>query len=225
MFRRCVMALGVVSLLVLVTAGQANAAVVVTFYNDQASFMAAISPQAALNFEGITTDTGNYDFGTSYHTGSVTFTAGKYNHMLVVGKNSQTLGKPFDSALLTPWSEPSSILATFDASSNVTAVGGYFESLIASSLGTFSLTGATGLLDQRGATLGWARQGQPKKFYGYTVAGDTILSLSVGTGVDAPAFDNFTYGYSVPEPSSLILLGIAAASLSAYAWRRRRQAA
>ena len=86
-----------------------NPPIVVTFYTDRASFLAAISPYATHDFEGITSDTGIQNFGTSYHTGSVTFTSpisltqsNLPRELSVKGKNAQALGKPFDSAILPP---------------------------------------------------------------------------------------------------------------------------
>jgi hypothetical protein len=91
-------------------AGRACAGpIVVTFYNDEAKFLAAIGSPTLVNFEGIVSDTGSKDFGPSLQVGSVTFTSPNQpfpNHVLVVGKNSQTLGAPFDSAILTPNTDP-----------------------------------------------------------------------------------------------------------------------
>jgi hypothetical protein len=227
MFSRFSMAMSVLtmsSLMVLETTESAGAAAVVTFYNSQSSFLAAISPQLTLDFEGIVPDNSSYDFGVSYHVENVTFTSGT-NHMIVVGKKSQTLGEPFDSALLIPWSEPSGIIAAFDVGSNITAVGCYFESLMAGSNGQLSLIGSTGLLDQRIVYAADAGQGVPKTFYGYTVTGDTISSLTAVLWTDGPAFDNFTYGTLVPEPSTLVLLGIGAIGLLVQSCRKRKQQA
>jgi hypothetical protein len=196
------------------TTGSASTTPVVTFYTDKASFLAAISSPTVHNFEGIVADGSNVSFGASYHTGSVTFTSPintnpvSYRNMLVVGKNSQTLGAPFDSAILIPNSEPSSMVATFDGGSNVTAVGGYFLNLFGNSQtsGGIRLIGSSGLLDLRSAPLGIATSGKTKTFFGYTVFGDTISSLTLNTGSNAPVFDDFTYGNAVPEPSSCILL-------------------
>jgi hypothetical protein len=183
-------------------------------------FLGRNLPQAVLNFEGIATDTGFRDFGTSYHTGNVTFTSPSspfFRDVLVVGKNSQTLGAPFDSAILIPLSEPSSLVATFDPGSNVTAVGGFFLNTFGDfqAPGTFQLTGSTGVVDLRSVTMGIATSGKPKTFFGYTVTGDTISSLSVSTGVDGPAFDDFTYGTTaatpIPEPRSCLLVTLGAA--------------
>jgi hypothetical protein len=191
-------------------ARRVGATPIVKFYTTQASFLAAIGNSTVLNFEGIVADNSNHDFGTSYHTGAVTFTS-PFHHVLVVGKNSQTLGAPFDSAILIPDTDPGSMLATFDSGSNLTAVGGFFLNLFGDfqDQGTLTLTSSTGVLDQRSMPLGIATSGKPKTFFGYTVAGATISTLTVDTPHGDAAFDNFTYGTAVPEPASvaLILIG------------------
>jgi hypothetical protein len=196
----------------------ANAAPVVTFYTDEASFLAAIFNPTVLNFEGIALDAETHDFGPSYHTGAVTFTS-PGNHMLVVGKQSFTLGAPFDSALLIPESEPSTLIATFDPGSNVTAIGGFFSNLFTrQELAGLTLTGSSGVLDQRWLPLGIATKGAPKTFLGYTVVGDAVTGLSVESDRNSPAFDDFTYGTALPEPASVSLLLIGGIGLLA---RRR----
>ena len=124
-----------ICLMTSLTTGWANASPIVTFFNNQASFLAAVSGPTVLDFEGITSDTSSHDFGPSYHTGAVTFTSGpssSFPHydIVVEGKDSQSLGVPYDSALLAPNVDPGSILATFDPGSNVTAVGGFFLELL-----------------------------------------------------------------------------------------------
>jgi len=211
------MGIGMMLAEILLSTG-AGATPIVTFYNDRTTFLAAISGSTVHNFEGIVSDTGVQDFGTYYHTGQVTFTSPSPpfgNHVFVAGKNSETLGAPFDSAILIPDSEPSSIIATFDPDSHVTAVGGYFLNLFGNnqSSGGFKLTGASGLLDQRSVPLGIATTGKPKTFLGYTVVGDTISSLSLNSGTNAPVFDDFTYGTAIPEPRCLIWIFILGSTL------------
>jgi hypothetical protein len=195
---------------VFLAADQAGATPIVKFYNNESSFLAAITNSTVLSFEGIVADNSNHDFGSSYHTGAVTFTS-PFHHVLVVGKNSQTLGAPFDSALLIPDTDPGSMLATFDSGSNLTAVGGFFLNLEGDfqNQGTLTLTGSTGVLDVRSVPLGIATSGKPKTFLGYTVTGATISSLSVNIPFTVVAFDDFTYGTAVPEPASvsLVILG------------------
>lgn len=207
-------------------AGLAKAGPIVTFYDDEAKFLAALSHPTVLDFEGIVPDDGLKDFGPSYHAGSVTFTSPAQpfpNDMLVVGKDSQTLGAPFDSAVLISSTDPAEIVATFDPGSNVTAVGGFFLSTFGTFQvdGTLTLVGSTGLLDQRSELLGIASIGEPKTFFGYTVSGDTISSLSVNTYVGTTAFQNFVYAAAVPEPSSLALICIAVGSMMAVVRVRR----
>jgi hypothetical protein len=196
------------------TAEPANAAPVVTFYNNQAVFLEAISKPTVLDFEGIAADNSSVYFGKSYHTGEVTF-SGYGNDMYVVGKNSQTLGAPFDSALLIPSVDPGSILATFDPNSNVTAVGGFFLNLFGNTqeTGVLQLTGLTGALETLSMPLGIATSGKSKTFFAYSVAGDTISSLSVSSSTDTAAFDDFTYASSVPEPASAFVIFVGSIGL------------
>ena len=83
--------------------------------------------------------------------------------------------------------------------------------------GTLRLTGTSGILDERYIQLGIATAGKPKTFFGYTVTGDTIVSFSEDVSTSAAAFDNFTYGSVVPEPSfyttSMCVLGLGLAIL------------
>jgi len=66
-------------------------------------------------------------------------------------------------------------------------------------------------------------------YFGFT-SPDGIVSVTIA---DYPGdnrmtnvwFDNVSRSVIVPEPSALVLFAIGAASLFAYAWRRRRQAA
>jgi hypothetical protein len=194
------------------TTSLAGAAPAVTFYSDQASFLAAISPAATLDFEGIASDTGVKDLGFSYHTGSVKFSSSSVSaaDVIVAGKQANALGAPYDSAILTSNSEPSKILATFDNGSGFTAVGGYLLSAFGMQgigvSGNLTLSGPGGVLDSRSVSLGQATLGRTKTFYGYTVTGGTISSLLVDTPSSAPALDEFTYGTTVPEPTSLSLI-------------------
>jgi hypothetical protein len=61
-------------------------------------------------------------------------------------------------------------------------------------------------------------------WYGYSGA---MVASCVDTG-HSPAVGSNIFGFrvaseSVPEPSTLVLLGIGAVSLLAYAWRKRRR--
>lgn len=51
------------------------------------------------------------------------------------------------------------------------------------------------------------------------ITGHTTGNLS---GVNAGGYDAFLVKYAVPEPSTLVLLGVGAISLLVYAWRRRK---
>ena len=181
----------------------AAAVPVVTFYNNQASFMAAIPAPTVLDFEGIVADGQVLDCGSSYHAGKVTISGsvfGSPRSVDIVGKSADALGRPFDSAFLNVSVTGSTMLITSDPGTNTTAIGGYFLNQFGpnQSNGTFKLTGSTGLLDQRSLLMGIASSGSPKTFFGFVVTGDTITSLSIEA--NAPTVDNLTY---VPEPTSL----------------------
>ena len=198
---------------------RADAVGVVTFYNDQASFLAAMQAKATLDFEGLATDTGHFQLGTSYHTGAVTFsTSDSHINLSIAGRNSGTAGAPFDSALLYPVAEPVGMNSMFDPGSNITAVGGYLMILASSAFnGRITLYGSSGVLDTRIVSFGSATAGHPHTFYGYTVVGDTISNMKTEFLPGGQAYDNFTYG-TVPAPATaslLIFSGLAAA-------RRRR---
>ena len=82
-----------------------------------------------------------------------------------------------------------------------------------------TLTGSTGVLDSRYMPLGIATSGRPKTFVGYTVAGDTISSVSIRIGTDTPAIDDFTYGTAaVPLPRTALAGSVLIAAV--FLWRR-----
>jgi hypothetical protein len=213
--------------LLLLMAGRTRAASV-TFYTDEVSFLAAISNPTVHDFEGIVAPELNSFLGPAYHTGAVTFTSPGIvspNRVVIVGKDSPTLGVPFDSALLIPDTFPSPMHATFDPGSDVTAVGGYFLNLFGDPIpGTLTLTGSSGQLDSRGVTLGVATSGSLKTFFGYVVTGDTISKLVVNPSEHTVAFDNFTYA-AVPEPAGIAMLGIPMAGLLVRRRKSRRAVA
>ena len=54
---------------------------------------------------------------------------------------------------------------------------------------------------------------------------NTVGDLALGDGVLLISNANSVSAFAVPEPSALVLLGIGAVSMIAYAWRRRRRRA
>ncbi len=53
-----------------------------------------------------------------------------------------------------------------------------------------------------------------------TLPGSTFPGFTGAIG-DSAFFGNVSFGILIPEPSTVVLLGIGAVSLLAYAWRRR----
>jgi hypothetical protein len=216
----------------------ARAAPVVAFYSNEASFLSAVSSSSRLDFEGLVSDTTFADLGPSSTIGGVTFTArtgvtpvGSPANVTVIGKSvpvGLVLGAPFDSSFLTPSVEPSALTATLAAAGGgFTAVGGTFLGLfgqVDSTDGILTLTGTSGVLDLRTVAAGIATQGRPKTFFGYTVSGDTIVSIDFRTSTNGAVIDNFTFGVAiVPEPRSAIPATTGVLAGLACWWRRQRR--
>jgi hypothetical protein len=74
--------------------------------------------------------------------------------------------------------------------------------------------GRPGVLDMQDIAL-------PAAFSSQTLTTIQLIDNG-GPGLQRVVLDGVTAASSVPEPSGLVLLGVGAISLSAYAWRRRR---
>jgi hypothetical protein len=205
-------------------AEKASAGPTVTFYTSESSFLAATSDATVINFEGIVPDN---SFGSILDTqliGGVTFTSS--GGLYVAGPNAPTSGSPYESAVLnTDLNAPITSDLT-SVGTNFTAVGGAFDSLLEpGSTETLVLTGTTGVLDTETVTTGTLGAGGPLDFFGWTVSGDTVVSVTSSQPNPFAGLDNFTYGFAmnaVPEPSSIVSAGIACLTGMGYFWRRRK---
>jgi hypothetical protein len=72
-----------------------------------------------------------------------------------------------------------------------------------------------------GAAFTFAHPRQPNYGFAGFTSNEPITSLFFHPSGDITTLDNFTFGQSVPEPSSLVLLCVGAIGLLAWAWRRR----
>lgn len=176
-------------------------AATVTFYTDRASFEAALLTSTTEDFEGIVGSSEFADWDASMT--EVDF-AGR--DLRVVGPTKPGVsGGPFNSALLINTYHATMTADLTAAGSGYTAVGGWFGNIDGGAGGAFTqstlvLTGATGILDSRVVTIGDMGAGDAEIFYGWTVFGDEILSVShtltpVG-GYGWEGLDNLTYGIS-----------------------------
>ena len=183
-------------------------ATTVTFYTDRATFESALSSFSTIDFEGEPITEAYPHYG-SYNTSmtAVDFTG---SSLIILGANAAgASGAPFQSAIL---SNSYNNVITADlttAGSGFTAVGAWFGSLAYPGyFTTITLTGTSGILDTQTVLAGDLGAGNPETFYGWTVQGDEIVSVAHDLAGEWDALDNFTYGYAVPEPATLILLGL-----------------
>lgn len=205
-----------------VSASHASAAVV-TFYSDRASFESVLSSSIDIDFEGIVGDESFTTGASSIVIDGVNFSSS--TQVFVSGKNGPFNGAPFDSALLVSGNIEAPITADLSsAGSGFTAVGGFFGDLtVPGTLTTMTLVGSSGILDSRTLTTAGMGAGSPSNFFGWTVSGDTIVSVTHDLQGGFLGLDDFVYGNAtaVPEPSSLAILGIGV--LGVLACRRHKQ--
>ena len=201
----------------------ARAGATVTFYTSEASFLAATSRATVINFEGIVPDNQIGPIQDTQVIGGVTFTSS--GGLYVSGANGPAAGSPYESAVLNTNFNAPIVSDLTTVGTNFTAVGGAFDSLVApGATETLVLTGTTGVLDTETVTTGTLGVSGPLDFFGWTVSGDTIVSVTSSQTTPWAGLDNFTYGYAmnaVPEPSSIISASIAGLMGLGYFWRRR----
>lgn len=197
----------------------------VTFYDDLSLFMAATTT-TLIDFEGIVADNERTNFINPIIVDGVTFGA-PTGTFAVAGKDASLSGSPYESALLASInSSPiTADLTTVDqttADSEFTAVGGFFGDINSSgTLTTMTLIGTTGVLDTRSLITADMGFGLTHNFFGWTVSGDTILSLTHDLDGNYEGIDDFRYGTVVPVPAAVWLFGSGLLGLIGFARRKR----
>lgn len=192
------------------TAGTAQAAVVT--YTDRAAWNAATLNESTIDFESIA-PTNGYTFygagGTTIH--GVNF-SGKSNILFVVDSG-------YDS--LYQWGSGAVMLGNANDTITAKLSGANAVGLDLMSIVSFGATMTIGL--STGDSFTVATAGQPDRtFFGVT-SDANISSISItSSGGAFPMIDNFSFGNTstVPEPSSILLVGLAAAAVGAT--RRRK---
>lgn len=207
---------------------RANGAVV--FFTDRTTFEAALSSQTDINFEGIVADNQFSTPASSTTVGGVEFSISS-GSLVVAGKMASLPGQPYASALLAAVSKPASLTADLTTvGSSFTAVGGFFGSLDSDDTTSLTLTGASGVLDTQSVTAKDMGASGTANFYGWTVTGDTIVSVThdVQGSSNFEGIDDFVYGIAgsstpIPEPSSLVLVTLGIGGLACMRQRHRRR--
>jgi hypothetical protein len=200
---------------------------IITFYTDRALFNSAVASSTTVNFEGLVSDTSHFTQNTPLTINNVVFSVSS-GFIGVAGKNvssGDVLGAPFNSAILFSNNSLPLTANITGAGSGFTAVGGTFGNVTSSGVpATLTLLGSGGLLDVRNITTGDMGLGMPATFFGWTVHGDSIQSVTYSLQNGHPnydAMDDFVFGFAtVPEPSALQPLLALLFSLPVYHWRR-----
>ena len=193
----------------------------VTFYDDLAAFM-AVTTTTLIDFEGIVADdfsVSSFENPTIVDGVSFGSTSGTF---AIAGKNSSISGSPYDSALLFSNNSSPITADLTTVGSGFTAVGGFFGDIDSvGTLTTMTLIGTSGILDSRELITADMGLGTTSNFFGWTVSGDTILTLTHDLAGSYEGIDDFRYGTVVPVPAAMWLFGSGLLGLIGYARRRR----
>ncbi len=180
----------------------------VTFYTSQTTFNASAGSIRLIDFEGIVSDTQFTPLTPKMVIGGVTFRT-SVGMEGVAGKDSAVAGAPYNSALLFSNNAAPITADLSTAGSNITAVGGEFGNVLADAPGTLTLKLGSGNSLVENITASSLRQGSSPNFFGFTVVGDTISSVTLDTSAFG-GIDNFVFSRTassassaVPEPSML----------------------
>lgn len=207
------------------------AAATVTFYTDRSAFDAAVTSSSTIGFEGLVATNSYFTQNTPLVVDNVEFSVSS-GFIGVAGPNvpgGTVLGAPFNTAVLFSNNSYPITADVTGAGTGFTAVGGIFGDIdSAGRTGTLTLLGTSGILETRDVVVGDMGQGQPGTFFGWTVQGDTVVSVTYSLPNLHPHYegmDNFVYGFAaqravVPEPSA-IALGLIGAVVVPLTRRRR----
>lgn len=193
----------------------------VTFYNDESAFMAATTT-TLIDFEGIVGDNVYSSLVSSMVVDGVTFSVSS-GELAVSGKNAAVAGTPYDSALLFSNNAAPITADLTSAGTSFTAVGGFFGDIdSAGSPTTMTLIGSSGVLDTRTLTTADMGAGIASNFFGWTVTGDTIRTLTHNLNGSFEGIDDFRYGGTseVPVPAAIWLFSSGLLGLIGIAKRK-----
>lgn len=198
---------------VVASQSQARASFIVTTYNSQAAFLAAVS--------GAVTDTFN-DLAVGAIGSPLNRAVGSYVYDASAARGLFASSSAGDVSL-----SPSSATDTLNfaiSSGNVTAVGGYFfdtDSTGNAQLGTISVSINGGQYAQTITT------NSPTNFFGWVVNDGTPITdmkfstLNESGPLSFSTVNNLILAQAVPEPSTYALAAIATGSLGLIARRRK----
>jgi hypothetical protein len=211
----------------LAPASPARAAFTTTFYTDRAAFEAALVSSTAIDFEGLVAGNSHFTVPGSIVVDGVAFSVSS-GFVGISGQNpgeANVVGAPFNTALLFSNNTAPVTANLTGVGSNFTAVGGTFGNVSAAGrAGTLTLTGTGGTLDVQSIVVGDMGLGAPPTFFGWTVIGESIVSVTYSLQDGHPHYegiDDFVFGTAVPEPTSGLLVALGA--LGAMVARRFRR--
>ena len=210
-----------------VMAGASQASIVLGVYDNKAAFDAATDPSSmtAIDFEGIVGEL-DYVLDSSFALSGVTFSTTAGTMLGISGKDAGAVpGTPFNSALLFATGGATPLIATLP--SGTTAVGGFFGDIdSAGSITDMRIKFASGFSIVASLTTSDMGKDTASNFFGWTIAGDTIVSITHGFRDEYAGIDDFQYGHvHAPEPASCIVWSLIGVCFAGAGWWRRGRAA